>query len=532
MPEINFPAELLGLTKKPGPAALASVEKMIEAARAKVNNPLLNLLHDVRDLLAGPATAAETEAYLEWRMEQADQFGVTLDPGKATDQAKPADPDAAPKPPNPELITDIERHLAKASPALKPHWLYLRGAVQYRGRQIGESQQWFVKVTKDFPKSPRAEAALYMTVRCQMWRTRSQDYTQQEMKLVAAERPKAKKLFDEYFAKYPHGAYLGDVLGWSGAYAFDGHDFGTALRCYAQQLDLPDHPELSASAADMIEKTLSHIASQPKDKAFAEVAKYPRAAQALVYLVINTSESDNYNGKRDPIDEVRGWRKKSLPRLAAAISAQSKLYQSAEWKPRYLAMLAYAASGAGQQEQALKLLDSAGAAAEQSDDLLMARGVVLHRAKRPGEAAKALATLLEKFPQSPLVKGARLRLGLALADDHRAGEAVLALNKLLPRKPKKPEPKPDGSRRMRPLPDAEKPEPSRNPMPMKRISADVAILYGIDLQQVRALIDTLLEFRAGRGTRRRRANARTRPGPATEIHRTDRRALAGQGAIR
>ena len=143
------------------------------------------------------------------------------------------------------------------------------------------------------------------------------------------------------------------------------------------------------------------------------------AAQALTYIVLNTSESDNYNGKYDPVDEVRGWRKKVLPRLAAAISAEQKLYADAQWKPRYLAMLASAASGAGQHEQALKLIESAGAAVEKSDDLLFARGVALHRAKRPGEAAAALQTLLEKFPQSPLARGARLRRGLALTDDHR-----------------------------------------------------------------------------------------------------------------
>ena len=202
-----------------------------------------------------------------------------------------------------------------------------------------------------------------MAARCQLWKSRSQEYTQQEMKLVAAERPKAKKLFEEFLAKYPHGRLYGDALGWYGAFAFDGHDFATALRCYVQQAEMTDHPELYASACEMVEKTLSHLASEPRDKAFAEVAKNPKGAQALVYLIINTSESDNYNGKLDSIEEVRGWRKNVLPRLGAAIAAEAKLYQNAEWKPRHLAMLALAASGGGQHEQALKLLGTAGDAA-------------------------------------------------------------------------------------------------------------------------------------------------------------------------
>ena len=478
--KINYLAELLALPKKPGAEALAAIDKMIAAARAEAASPLLNLLNDLRDVFAGPADAAESAAYLEWRIEQADRFGVSF----AKDKAKPREPEPERKAPNKALIAEIERHLAKASPALKPHWAYLRGAVDYLGGAIPESQTWFLKVAADFPKHPRAEAGFFMALRCAIWKTRKPEYTQGDRQLNDGERTKAKKLFDEYFAKYPQGRFYGDALGWAGALAWDGGDYATAIRYYAEQLDLPDHPELFPAAAQMVEKTLSWLSADPRDKALAEVARHPRAAQALTYLVLNTSESDNYNGKCESVDEVRGWRKKVLPRLAAAISAEQKLYANAEWKPRYLAMLASAASGAGQHEQALKLIESAGGAVEKSDDLLCARGVALHRAKRPAEAAAALQTLLEKFPKSPLAQGARLRLGLALTDDHRGGEAVLALRTLLP-KPAA-EKKPDAAG-----------QPDANEAEEETFSDDEStsqILYGIDVNQVRALIDTLLNF--------------------------------------
>ena len=120
---------------------------------------------------------------------------------------------------------------------------------------------------KEFPKSPRAEVALYMTARCQMWRTRSPEYTQQDLTIIEAERPLAKKLFEEYMAKYPKGRCYGDALGWYAALAFDGHDFATALRYYLQQLELTDHPELHADGGAMVERTLSRLASEPRDKA-------------------------------------------------------------------------------------------------------------------------------------------------------------------------------------------------------------------------------------------------------------------------
>jgi len=496
-PDLDVPKELLGLMKKPGAEALAAIDKMMLGARLRASNDVISMLHDVRDVFAGPANATETAEYLDWRIGQADRFGVSFDAAKP-----PKETDASPPPLNPELVADIERHLIKASPALKPHWLYLRGAVEYRSHNIAASQTWFEKVVKDFPKSPRAEFALYMAARCQLWKSRSANYDLDAPDLVAKERTKLKKLLDEYLAKYPHGRLLGDALGWYGAYAYDGGDYGTALRFYAQQLGMEDHPEIADGAAQMVERTLSHLASKPTDKVFAEVARHPQAALALLYLVVNTAESDNYNGKIDPVDEVRGWRKKVLPKLAAAISAESKLYHDAVWKPRYLAMLVYAASAAGQQDQALKLLQSAGAAVEDSDDLLLARGVVLHRAKQPGEAVKTLETLLTNVPDSPLVRGARLRMALALADDHRGGEAVLALQKLLPvpkndaPKPDAPEvdKKPDADKPDAEKPDANKEEPAAGEDDESLVPNHYQITYGVDNIQVKALIDTLLNF--------------------------------------
>ena len=96
--------------------------------------------------------------------------------------------------------------------------------------------------------------------------------------------------------------------------------------------------------------------------------------------------------------------------------------------------------------------------------------------------------MLDKFPDSPLASGARLRLGLALADNHEGGEAVLALNKLIPKKkPDAPtdEKKPDADANAPAVPDAAEDEEEFEESP---------ILYRLNVDQVRALIDTLLNF--------------------------------------
>jgi TolA-binding protein len=398
---IEMEKEVAAFEGKPGREVLAQIEKLLARARGAQDIEALKILNDLHDLYAGPANAQETAEYLAWRTTNA-AF-------------------------TPE---DLDERLKKASPALRPHYLYLRGAALFLEHNDTDCQVWFEKILKESPKHPRAEIALYMLGRSQVSRSRTQNYVQGAPELDQKQRPRAKQLLEQYLAKYPKGRWAGDATGWLGAWYFDGGDFTAALRCYLQQLDWPEHPEYAGSAAIMCEKTLSHLASAPRDKAWAEVAKSPQAAQALVYLLINSTEYDNYNGSFDSSDEVRTWRKKLLPQIAAAIAGQDKLYQGATWRPRYLATLALAASGGGQQEQALKLLATVEAGTE-TDDLHLAKGVTLQRAKRSAEAIPVFRALLEKFPKSPLVRGARLRLGMTLADNHQAGQAILEFDHLL-----------------------------------------------------------------------------------------------------
>jgi predicted Zn-dependent protease len=67
---------------------------------------------------------------------------------------------------------------------------------------------------------------------------------------------------------------------------------------------------------------------------------------------------------------------------------------------------------------------------KQSDDLLFARAVVLQRANKTPEAIDALNTFLDTFPKSRMTPGVKIRLALALADNHQASNAVAVLRDL------------------------------------------------------------------------------------------------------
>jgi hypothetical protein len=62
--------------------------------------------------------------------------------------------------------------------------------------------------------------------------------------------------------------------------------------------------------------------------------------------------------------------------------------------------------------------------------LLLARGVAFQRAGKMKEAIATYRKLLEKFPQSQLAQGTRLKLAIALLDNHEAGLAFVELKRL------------------------------------------------------------------------------------------------------
>jgi len=397
------------LGKQPVQQLLKTADDLIAQARESytAGSDSCNLAHDVRDAVAvsaeNPAAARE---YILARL----------------DRSLHGD--------------ELHKRAESATGAIKANWLYLCGATRFAGGDREECQEWFDRVVKEFPKSPRAEMAMFMSARCAFSATRTiaGESTEESVKdsALAKARKTAIAKFEALRKKYPRGRFDADALGWLGAVAFDSNDYLKALDYYIAQAETPGHPETLMSAIYNCEKALGHLAPKPGgDAAFALIARHPRIAMAFAYLVLASPEADNYNGKWDNPADVRKWRRTILPRIAAAVAKQKDAYKSNDWQPRYLAMLVHAASASGNHSQALQLSQISPDQLKRSDDLLFARAIALQRANKTTEAIDALQMFLETFPKSRMTPGVKIRLALALADNHQAGGAIATLRDLL-----------------------------------------------------------------------------------------------------
>jgi TolA-binding protein len=432
----DFDAEVLKLSerlrKEPAAALVAVADDLLAQARQHYSGggDWCNLLHDVRDVLTGSAgNKAAAADYIKWRIEHKSLLmssAKTKDSDEEKESAKSTGPGE-----------DLEQKMNRASGPLKAHWLYLIGASSYKNGDRVECLPWFERVVKEFPRHPRAEIALFMQARCAFSESRRgvesrDERTEEEAKEREPARRKAAEMFERYRKQYPRGRFEADALGWLGALAFDSENYLKALEYYIAQAETPGHPETLKSAAFMCEKCLVRVAEKTDSAAaFSLIARHPRIAMGFTYLVLSAPESKNYDGKYDEPADVRKWRRTILPRIAAEVVKQKQIYQSGDWQPRYLAMLAQAASATGNQDQALQLTNLAPAELERSDDLLMVRALAFQRAGKAADAIQAYQKFLENFPASPMAPGVRLRLAFALQDNHQAGAAVVALKQLL-----------------------------------------------------------------------------------------------------
>ena len=366
-----------------------------------------NLVHDLKDCLADSKTAnAEAADYCRWRFELGDISGVL----------------------SKQQLADLEQRRLTAKGRTAAHYLYLTGANHYfGGDEASESgRKNFAAVAEGFPDHPRAETALFMTGRAALanvgggW---GEPPSPEGLDI-------AESAFRDYLKHFPEGRFVGDVYGWLGAVEVKREAFAKAFSWYLRQLEVTDHPENIRSATRMVERVMAIVLARKDEAPIKEIAARPKVAMGTVYWIIHAPEANIYNGFFDHPEVVKRWRSHWLPRLANAVRQNEAVWRDHDAMPWFVAIQAHAASDAGNQKEALALVDSEAGLLDASDDLSFIRAVILQRSGDAGGAVAAYRNFLADFPGSPLRRGSVFRLATAYQDAGKSDDAVAVLLQL------------------------------------------------------------------------------------------------------
>jgi outer membrane protein assembly factor BamD (BamD/ComL family) len=451
-----------GLTEKSRDDSRKAIDETLARNRAgEYRKRIANCLYDFRDLLeSADAPSEEVRKYAAWRISAMDwDNGITnAPPSERRYEFTPGENAARKRAWQSELdntTNELRENIEKAFTALKPHWLILAGAWQFKHAQYAEAGRLFQEVIKESPQHPRAEVAQLMLARARMeeWSEANREAEQKDWDKYHA----VTEALDVYVGIYPHGRFAADIPGWRGGLAREIGNLSEAISCYLQQIDFTDHPEIVHRAVRECEACFDKVEGgklvrEMEDDVtgtglpLAEIARRPVAALALVYHFLdseNRNEVEKLLGENEdadhrvPTDEIfrsvvrmRRAGRQILPALAKAVADQKENYGGKVWKPKYLAILAWAASESGDHAQAVRLCELAGPSIEKSDDLLFVRAVALQRAGRLGEAIAAYRVVQVRFPNSALSEDIRFRLAAALRDNHQTGLAFVEMARM------------------------------------------------------------------------------------------------------
>src|SRR3569623_353308 len=137
------------------------------------------------------------------------------------------------------------------------------GALWFRQIKDVQSEEWFMRVVKEFPGHPRAETALFMAGRSAVSQTRAGYSGAMGGGLPPADRlGHALEVLGEYHKRYPQGRFDGDVVGWEGALWLQSGKVVEALRWYARQLRFPGLPVLAVPVAYMCLSCLRRLVGE------------------------------------------------------------------------------------------------------------------------------------------------------------------------------------------------------------------------------------------------------------------------------
>jgi TolA-binding protein len=345
--------------------------------------------------------------------------------------------------------------IAKSEANLKDNVAYLTAAELHRQKNFGEAAKAFGDLARQYPRSEKHDAALFMAAVSTMKTSAlyipasgNSDYTDRTPADSATDQSwhDAFAAFQKVISEYPRGRYFNEARGWLAYLWLRRHDRAEALAQYYRLLADRDE-NARVEAAFSLTLVRSSATEDEMARVEKQLANEPEAALAYAYHNI-------YNYSIDPGDAFPPYDEEQIKNSRGEVDyeAQQRRYQEREkeWSQARAATtrrelmrtlnfskllmtrypkLAIGGAFALRAAQASEELDDNEAAVSFARRALQSRlsseeraqafwtlGIGEHRLRRFDDAHKSLTTLLREYPTSQLTEGARRTLAMITED--------------------------------------------------------------------------------------------------------------------
>ena len=360
-------------------------------------------------------------------------------------------------------------HLIPMDINLAGNVAYLKAAELYRQGDFNEAAKAFDAHVRQFPRSEKREAALFMAAMATM--KTSVTYVAASGNsgwdnLPGAANISTDQAWHDAFAaflkvttQYPHGKYFNGARGWLAYLMLRRRDRARALAQYYRLLADGRDETARTEAAFSLTLVRSHATDEEMSRVENELANEPEAALAYAYHNIynySIDPGDTYpsyeredirdiNGKIDyeaerrrDEERERQWTKaradtgrKELLRTLAFSKRLMANYPALSIGGGFALRAAQASEELGDNEAAVRFAQRAlqsSLTAEERPQALWTLGIAEHRLRHFDSARKSLATLLRDYPKTSLTEGSRRTLAM-IAED--AGDIDAALQQYI-----------------------------------------------------------------------------------------------------
>lgn len=355
---------------------------------------------------------------------------------------------------------EIESALSQAATdvSLKDNVAYLRAARLYRDETFEEAAEAFKALARQYPRSEKREAAMFMAAVATMKTSLAYTPTSaDEAHLHEGEEDKRHKVeiddawraalagFKRVMAEYPRGRYFNDARGWVAYLMLRADDRAKAMIEYYRLLSDERDENARTEAAVSLEMVRHHATDDELSRVESEIADEPRVALTYAYhSIFNYSidpgpvdldyESVNdAEGNYDPeasrklhneqlreVNKSRGeLTQETLERVLAFSRRLMERYPSLAIGSAFAIRAAEASIELDKNDDAVRFAQRALHSGVQNDDRAQALwtiGVAEHRLKHFAAARKSLEMLIRDYPKSDLVKDAHRLLAIVTED--------------------------------------------------------------------------------------------------------------------